>query len=78
MNPAGIPTPSGGDWGGMFANYPDLLTIKDVAEITGMGNYSGKTSVTFEIVKQSFRQEVVSFFRTVWNTIKDFFVSIFG
>lgn len=49
-----------------------------VAEITGMGNYSGKTSVTFEIVKQSFRQEVVSFFRTVWNTIKDFFVSIFG
>ena len=47
-------------------------------EITGIGNYSGKTIVTFEIVKQTFWQEVVSFFRMIWIAIRDFFISIFG
>ena len=36
MKPAGIPAAAGGDWGTMFSDYPDLLTIKDVSEITGM------------------------------------------
>lgn len=46
-------------------------------EITGMGNYSGKTSVTFEIVKQTFWQRIVSFFRMIIESIRNFFVSIF-
>ncbi|MBE6756298.1 MAG: leucine-rich repeat domain-containing protein [Ruminococcaceae bacterium] len=47
------------------------------AEITGIGNYSGKTTVTFEIVKQSFWQKVASFFEMIINAIVNFFRSIF-
>ncbi len=47
-------------------------------EITGMGNYSGKTTVTFEILKQTFWQKIVSFFKMIIESIRNFFVSIFG
>lgn len=46
-------------------------------EIVGMGNYSGKTTITFEIVKQTFLQEVVAFFRMIIESIRNFFASIF-
>ena len=40
MKPGGFPgaacAPEGGDWAAMFSGYQDLLTIKDVSEITGM------------------------------------------
>ena len=36
MKPGGACAPLGCDWDAMFADYSDLLTIKDVAEITGM------------------------------------------
>lgn len=40
MKPGGFPgaacVPEGADWASMFADYKDLLTIKDVVEITGM------------------------------------------
>ncbi len=47
------------------------------AEITGIGNYSGKTTVTFEIVEQTFWQKVASFFEMIINAIVNFFRSIF-
>ena len=53
---------------------PGTATI----EITGIGNYSGETSVTFEIQEMRFWQRVVSFFMMIYNAIKDFFVSIFS
>lgn len=53
---------------------PGTATI----EITGIGNYSGETSVTFEIQEMTFWQRVVSFFMMIYNVIKDFFVSIFS
>lgn len=66
----------GVDYTVTYKNNTEVGTA--TAEITGIGNYSGKTSVTFEIIKQSFWQEVVSFFRMIWAAIRDFFVSIFG
>ncbi len=66
----------GVDYTVVYKNNTEAGTA--TAEITGIGNYSGKTSVTFEIVKQTFWQEVVSFFRMIWDVIRDFFVSIFG
>ena len=36
MKPGGACAPLGCDWDAMFSSYSDLLTIKDVAEITGM------------------------------------------
>ncbi len=47
------------------------------AEITGIGNYSGKTTVSFEIVEQTFWQKVASFFEMIINAIVNFFRSIF-
>lgn len=47
------------------------------AEITGIGNYSGKTTVTFEILEQTFWQKAASFFEMIINAIVNFFRSIF-
>lgn len=66
----------GVDYTVTYKNNTEVGTA--TAEITGIGNYSGKTSVTFEIEEETFRQKIVSFFRMIFNPIKQFFISIFG
>ena len=59
-----------------------------VAEITGKGNFSGKTKITFEIEEKTepkpedpkpltFWEEVTVFFETLFDTIRNFFISLF-
>ncbi len=47
------------------------------AEITGIGNYSGKTTVTFQPEEATVWQKIVSFFQMIWDAIVNFFKSIF-
>ncbi len=58
-------------------------------EITGKGNFSGKTKITFEIEEKTeqkpeepkpltFWEEVTGFFKTLFDTIRNFFVSLFN
>lgn len=60
-----------------------------IAEITGKGNFSGKTQITFEIEEKTetpeppvpvttFWGNVTEFFRTLFDTIRNFFVSLFN
>lgn len=60
-----------------------------VAEITGKGNFSGKTKITFEIEEKTepkpedpkpltFWEEVTVFFETLFDTIRNFFISLFN
>lgn len=65
----------GVDYTVIYKNNTEVGTA--TAEITGIGNYSGKTIVTFEIEEQTLWQKIVSFFRMIWNAIVDFFKSIF-
>ncbi len=65
----------GVDYTVTYKNNTEVGTA--TAEITGIGNYSGKTSVTFEIEEETFWQKIVSFFRMILNPIKKFFTSIF-
>ena len=65
----------GVDYTVTYKNNTEVGTA--TAEITGIGNYSGKTSVTFEIEEETFLQKIVSFFRMIFNPIKEFFISIF-
>lgn len=66
----------GVDYTVTYKNNTEVGTA--TAEITGIGNYSGKTSVTFEIEEETFWQKIASFFRMIFNPIKEFFISIFG
>ncbi len=66
----------GVDYTVTYKNNTEVGTA--TAEITGIGNYSCKTSVTFEIEEETFWQKIASFFRMIFNPIKEFFISIFG
>ena len=59
------------------------------AEITGKGNFSGKTKITFEIEEKTEQkpeepkpitlwEEVTGFFKTLFDAIRNFFVSLFN
>lgn len=66
----------GVDYTVTYKNNTEVGTA--TAEITGIGNYSGKTSVTFEIEEETFWQKIASFFRMIFNPIKEIFILIFG